>query len=78
MMHNILNEEDRNCQASCLDKSYYLFIHNLINHRKGHSLALNSHSSKKYSGIHRPKFDLMVRLVSVYQLIRVITDLSTG
>ena len=25
--------------------------HILINHRKGHSLALNSHSSKKYSGI---------------------------
>ena len=26
--------------------------HVLINHIKGHSLALNSHSSKKYSGIH--------------------------
>ena len=52
--------------------------HVLINHRKGHSLALNSHSSKKYSGIHRPKFDLMVRLVSVYQLIQVITDLAIG
>ena len=26
--------------------------HVLINHGKGHSLALNSHNSKEYSGIH--------------------------
>ena len=32
----------------------------LINHGKGHSLALNSHNSKKYLGIHGLKYVIYI------------------
>ena len=42
--------------------------HVLINHRKGHSLALNSHSTKKYSGIHGLKDVIYILTIPRYPI----------
>ena len=42
--------------------------HVLVNHRKGHLLALNSHNSKGYSGIHGLKGVIYILTIPRYTI----------